>query len=74
MSEESLKKFKEIYHKEYGIVLSDKETLDKASKLLNLYRAVYLEKVTDKMKDKPKKSRNYSETKEKAKIERNCVK
>jgi len=41
ISEESLEKFKELYKKEFGEELSDQVALDKATRLLNLYRAVY---------------------------------
>jgi hypothetical protein len=42
ISKESLEKFKELYKKEFGEELSDQVALDKATRLLNLYRAVYL--------------------------------
>jgi hypothetical protein len=41
ISEKALKEFKEIYKKEFDIELSDKDALEKATKLLNLMRAVY---------------------------------
>jgi len=41
ISEKALKEFKEIYKKEFDIDLSDQDTLEKATKLLNLMKAVY---------------------------------
>ena len=41
ISKESLEKFKELYKKEFGDELSDQVALDKATRLVNLYRAVY---------------------------------
>lgn len=41
ISEEALKEFKVIYKKEFGVDLSDKDTLEKATKLLGLFKAVY---------------------------------
>jgi hypothetical protein len=41
ISEEALKEFKIIYKKEFDIELSDKDASEKATKLLNLVRAVY---------------------------------
>ncbi len=41
ISEKALKEFKEIYKKEFDIDLSDQDALDKATKLLNLIKAVY---------------------------------
>jgi len=41
ISKKSLKKFKRLYKKRFGEELSDKVALDKATRLLNLYRAVY---------------------------------
>jgi hypothetical protein len=41
ISEKALKEFKKIYKKEFDIDLSDQDALEKATKLLNLMRAVY---------------------------------
>ena len=42
ISKEALEEFKKIYKKEFGEDISDKDALDKATNLLNLYKAVYL--------------------------------
>ena len=41
ISEEILKEFKKIYKKRFGEYLSDQVALEKATKLLNLMKAVY---------------------------------
>ncbi len=41
LSEKALKEFREIYRKKFGKELNEKDTLDKALRLLNLYKAVY---------------------------------
>lgn len=41
ISEEALREFKIIYKKEFDIDLSDQDVLEKATKLLNLMKAVY---------------------------------
>ncbi len=41
LPEKALKEFKEIYQKNFGKELSEKDALDKALKILNLYKAVY---------------------------------
>jgi len=41
ISKEKLKEFKKIYKKRFGEYLSDQVTLEKATKLLNLVKAVY---------------------------------
>lgn len=38
---EAVEEFKKIYKKEFGVDLSNKEALRRATNLLNLYRAVY---------------------------------
>ncbi len=40
----SLERFKQIYQQVYGIRLEEREAYDLATNLLNLYRAVYLDK------------------------------
>lgn len=42
VSKEGLAKFKTLYKKQFGVELTDKEVLEKATRLLNLYKAVYL--------------------------------
>jgi hypothetical protein len=42
ISKEALEEFKKIYKKEFGEDISDKDALDEATNLLNLYKAVYL--------------------------------
>lgn len=41
ISKESLEKFKRLYKKRFGEELTDQVALDKATRLVNLYRAVY---------------------------------
>ncbi len=41
ISEESLEKFERTYKKEFGEELSDKDTLEKATKLLRLVEIIY---------------------------------
>lgn len=41
ISEKALKEFKEVHKKEFNIDLSDQDALEKATKLLNLMKAVY---------------------------------
>ncbi len=41
VSEKALEEFREIYRKKFGKELSEKDALDKALRLLNLYKAVY---------------------------------
>ncbi len=41
ISKEALEEFKEIYKREFGVELSDADTLDKATRLLTLMKAVY---------------------------------
>ena len=41
ISKESLEEFKRIYKKRFGEDLPDQVALDKATKLLNLMRAIY---------------------------------
>jgi len=62
ISEKSLKKFKELYKKEFGEELSDQVALDKATKLLNLYRAVYAPDLIERevSKKEPIKATNKS--------------
>ena len=42
ITEKDLKEYKRLYKKEYGVDLSDKEVLDKTSRLVRLMRVVYL--------------------------------
>jgi hypothetical protein len=41
MSKKALEEFKKIYKKRFGEYLSDQAALEKATKLLNLIKAVY---------------------------------
>jgi len=41
LTKKSLRKFKVLYERYFGEVLSDKEAERKASYLVNIYRAVY---------------------------------
>jgi hypothetical protein len=41
LSTESIEKFKEIYKRNFGEEISEREALEKATRLINLYRAVY---------------------------------
>jgi len=43
VSREGLSKFKELYAKRYGVILSEKEVSEKANHLLNFYKAVFKE-------------------------------
>ncbi len=36
-----IEKFKELYKKEYGVVLSNEEAIESCHKLVNLVKAVY---------------------------------
>ena len=42
LNEESIKKFKQLYAKNYGIELSESEATELASKFINLLKIVYL--------------------------------
>ncbi len=57
ISKESLEKFKELYKKEFGEDLSDRVALDKATRLLNLYRAVYMPIVESEINKTSKKDK-----------------
>lgn len=41
VTKKGLKKFKELYKQEFGVELSQAELLEKANRLLGLYRTVY---------------------------------
>lgn len=41
VSEAGLEKFNQLYKKEFGIELSREELIEKANRLLNLYKVVY---------------------------------
>ncbi len=41
LSQKALQEFKNIYQEKFGKELSEKDTLDKALRVLNLYKAVY---------------------------------
>lgn len=55
VSESGLTKFKLLYQKEYGVELSRKELIEKANRLLNLYKAVYINKKNIKIRQKNEK-------------------
>ena len=42
LSQDSLDQFKQLYLLEYGVELSEAETYERATNLVNLYRVVYL--------------------------------
>lgn len=42
VTKEGLSKFKVLFKQEFGIELTDKEALERATRLLNLYKVVYL--------------------------------
>ena len=42
VSEAGLEKFNQLYKQEFGIELSREELIEKANRLLNLYKVVYL--------------------------------
>ena len=42
LTDQSLEAFRNLYFQEYGAWLSDEESFELASNLINLYRAVYL--------------------------------
>lgn len=44
LPEESLREFKEIYQKEFGILLSDEEATEKATALLNVFKVFAIPK------------------------------
>lgn len=56
ISQEALEEFKKIYKKEFGEDISDKDALNEATNLLNLYKTVYLP-LTKTGYDKPQKRR-----------------
>jgi hypothetical protein len=56
ISKEQLKEFKRIYKKRFGKKLSDQVALEKATKLLNLVKAVY-RPMTQEEYDKVQKRR-----------------
>lgn len=55
VSETGLIKFKELYKKEFGIELSQKELIEKASRVLNLYRVIYQNQKNIKIKQNNEK-------------------
>ena len=56
ISKEKLKEFKKIYKKRFGKSISDQVVLEKATKLLNLVKAVY-KPMTQEEYDKVQKRR-----------------
>jgi len=57
ISRESLEKFKKLYKERFGEELSDKVALDKATRLVNLYRAVYAPELIEREASKKRKNR-----------------
>ncbi len=45
-----IEKFKQLYKKEYGVVLSNEEAIESCHKLVNLVKAVYLPVKDDEIK------------------------
>jgi len=43
LQKEAIKEFKEIYRNKFGIVLSDSEAEEQATKLVHLYQVLYKE-------------------------------
>lgn len=41
LSETALNEFKSIYHRKFGVELSDEEAMQKAVSLLDLFNAIY---------------------------------
>lgn len=41
LSETAIKEFKEIYYKEFGAILSDKEAEEKGTNLISLFKIIY---------------------------------
>lgn len=41
LSKEAIKEFKEIYHKEFGEVISDEEAQEMGGGLLSLFKVIY---------------------------------
>lgn len=57
ISDASLKEFKKLYLKRYGAELSNADALERANRLLNLYRAVYRKPLVIKIKSDEQKIR-----------------
>ena len=57
-SKKSLEKFKAIYKKVFNEDLSDKDTFRKATYLLNVYRAVYGDPLSEGIDRKPEDKEN----------------
>lgn len=49
LNEAALKKFRKLYREEYGIDLDKKDLIEKANRILNLYRIIYPETLTIKI-------------------------
>jgi len=50
ISQKSLEKFKRLYKERFKEELTDKEALQKATRLLNLYRTVYHSPLSNQLK------------------------
>ena len=55
LSEQAIAEYKELYQKRFGITLDDKEAIEKATSLMRLYKAVYINPKNMKMR------KNYEE-------------
>jgi len=55
VSEAGLAKFKALYLQEFGIELTQEELIEKANRILNLYKAVYQSKKNIKIKQNNEK-------------------
>lgn len=55
VSEAGLAKFKALYQQEFGIELTKEELIEKANRILNLYKAVYQSKKNIKIKQNNEK-------------------
>ena len=51
LSKEAIDEFKAIYKKEFGKDLSDKEALEMATNLINLFKVIYRPIPKDRIKD-----------------------
>ena len=62
ISKQSLKTFKKLYKARFGEELTDKQTLEKATRLVGLFRAVY----SPSFPDQSQKLTNENEYKQKS--------
>ena len=57
LSEKAIQKFKKLYEQRFKETLTDKEALRRATRLLNLYRAIY---TPQNKKDYANRRKNHS--------------